>query len=347
MVTPLNDNQAEVGGGGIRAALGRMLRASAMYLAELVSRIVGGLKDLGAAALMAGAMSATVLSNAACQDGAKRAEAASTPPIMTAVSVMSPTDRARSFDAGPKQLGTFNLTFYYVISEDEVARQGSPKVVIANDNAVVVDEDSADGVEDPAESAAAVAADTELAAMAMVPADVVPLYGATCESIADVAPEFASQLRIQGTGKLRDGRVVTIWGECSCPRSPCYQVTSQQWGRSGTGKPLQPYRTVAVDPKVVKLGSLLWIPALEGRTMPGRAPWGGFVHDGCVVADDTGGSIKNKQLDLFVGHKAWFHGLAQPGTGGSHYWSRAIQVFDGTGICEQRNRKVARKTGGV
>ena len=87
-------------------------------------------------------------------------------------------------------------------------------------------------------------------------------------------------------------------------------MTENQWGTAGSGQPLQPFRTVAVDPKVVKLGSLLYVPLLEGRTMPGRAPWGGFVHDGCVVADDTGGHIDGNQLDLFVGRKAYFLGLS-------------------------------------
>ena len=113
-----------------------------------------------------------------------------------------------------------------------------------------------------------------------------------------------SSSSLQGTGKLRDGRVLNIWGHCTCDHKPCFKVTENQWGTAGTGKPLQPFRTVAVDPKVVKLGSLLYVPLLEGRTMPGRAPWGGFVHDGCVVADDTGGGIDGNQLDLFVGRKA-------------------------------------------
>ena len=127
--------------------------------------------------------------------------------------------------------------------------------------------------------------------------DTVTLYGGgnKCEPIADVSKEFASQLTLQGTGKLRDGRVLNIWGACNCKRSPCFNVTQAQWGTAGSGKSLQPIRTVAVDPKVVKLGSLLYVPLLEGRTMPGRAPWGGFVHDGCVVADDTGGHIFDRR----------------------------------------------------
>ena len=114
---------------------------------------------------------------------------------------------------------------------------------------------------------------------------------------------------------------------------------------AGTGKPLQPFRTVAVDRTLIKLGSLLYVPDLEGRTMPGRAPWGGFVHDGCLVADDTGGGITGNQLDLFVGRKAYFFSLS--GHRGSHAWARHIPVYDGSKICERKGRKVSRKAGAI
>ena len=106
-----------------------------------------------------------------------------------------------------------------------------------------------------------------------------------------------------------------------------------------------PEPTLAVDPKLIKLGSLLYVPLLEGRLMPGRAPAGGYVHDGCVVADDVGGGIKGNQLDLFVGRRGWFLGMS--GSEGSHAWARSVPVYDGTKICERRGRVVAKKTGAI
>lgn len=217
----------------------------------------------------------------------------------------------------PKPLGTFDITFYYVAAEDEV----KPKA--ANDNV---------------ES-------TELAAVA--PTETVTLYEPkSCEVIADVTPEFEQQLILQGTGKLHDGRVLNIWGDCKCDRKPCFKVTENKWGSAGNGRPLQPFRTVAVDPKVIKLGSLLYVPELAGRTMPGRAPWGGYVHDGCVTADDTGGGIDGHQLDLFVGKKAYYVGL-RSAHGGSHAWARHVPVFDGSKICERKGRRVGKKVGAI
>jgi 3D (Asp-Asp-Asp) domain-containing protein len=218
----------------------------------------------------------------------------------------------------PKPLGTFDITFYYVAAEDEVS---APKV-------------ATDNVES-----------TELTAVA--PTENVTLYEPkSCEPIADVTPEFQQQLVLQGTGKLHDGRVLNIWGDCKCERKPCFKVTENKWGSAGNGRPLQPFRTVAVDPKVIKVGSLLYVPTLAGRTMPGRAPWGGYIHDGCVTADDTGGGIDGHQLDLFVGKKAYYVGL-RSAHGGSHAWARHIQVFDGSKVCERKGRHVGKKVGAI
>lgn len=222
------------------------------------------------------------------------------------------------FAREPKPLGNFLLTFYFVIGEDEVGPKKSAPVELATRDA----------------------GDTELAAIT-TRAKVGIFDARGCKEITQVAPEFAFQLAVQGSGRLRDGRLLSVSGHCKCGRSPCYSVTKNPWGTSGTSRPLQPFRTVAVDPKVVRLGTLLHIPALEGRMMPGRAPWGGFVHDGCVIADDTGGNIDGKQLDLFVGRKAYFYGLARGGS--SHAWASNVPVYDGSAICERKGRQVGRR----
>lgn len=280
--------------------LGAALRAGLGCVADLIARILNGLGKIAPAALLAlGCRGPTVTPI----DEEKQQAAAA---------AIDQSERPTVDETKP--LGQFNITFYYVIGEDEV---GKP----ANDNA----------------------AGTELAA---VDGSRVTLYEAgSCSKIADVSAEFAQQLAIQGTGKLDDGRVLNIWGRCTCGYSPCFKVTENEWGTSGTNHPLQPFRTVAVDPKVVKLGSLLYVPLLEGHTMPGRPPWGGFVHDGCVVADDTGGHIDGNRLDLFVGRKAYFLGLSHSGS--SHAWAQHVPVYDGSKICQRKGRHVSRKTGGV
>jgi 3D (Asp-Asp-Asp) domain-containing protein len=291
----------------MKAATGYVVTA----IADLVEQIVNGIKGLAPLVLAFG-----------CQGGEVSQAPSPAPSPVIAVSVVPPD--AAVVDDSPRPLGKFNITFYYVIGEEEVA----PKKVVAK----AANDNRAEYLDD--ETLAAVAAP-----------DLVTLYGAGCDAIAQVSPEFASELGIQGTGKLRDGRVLNVWGACNCGRSPCFKVTANQWGTAGSGHPLQPFRTVAVDPKVVKLGSLLYVPLLEGRLMPGRAPFGGFVHDGCVIADDTGGGMTGNKLDLFVGRKGYFLGLS--GSEGSHSWAKHVPVFDGSKLCERKGRQVGRKSGAI
>ena len=263
--------------------------------------------------------------------------------------------------AGPPRLGEFHVTFYYVIGEDEIdgpspiaAVSGEPPVVAANDNVLEPGEVAAaelpvdappvdvPPVDAPADAGAG--ATTDDAPAAVVLASTVPkvtLYdGSGCAPVAEVSRSFAAEIRMQGTGRLRDGRILNIWGDCACERSPCFRVTGRQWGSAGNGRALQPFRTVAVDPKLIRMGTLLYIEALDGRRMPGKAPWGGFVHDGCVAADDTGGGIDGHQIDLFVGRRAYYRSLA--GNGSSHGWSKRAKVTDGSGLCERHRGQVRR-----
>ncbi|MDQ3367072.1 MAG: 3D domain-containing protein [Myxococcota bacterium] len=292
-------------------------------MSDLVAQLVHGVQAVVLAPLVL-AMG--------CQSGTVDASIATPPPEVVVPAVAA-------VDDGPRKLGLFSITFYYVIREDEVApKQARRPAPTGSDSEP---DDDADEGDDRHRGGG-----TELAAIAPPPPDLTLLYGPKgCEPIAEVSRAFAHQLRIQGTGKLRDGRVLNVWGHCSCPGSVCYKEITQQWGTAGNGRPLQPFRTVAVDPKLIKLGSLLYVPLLEGRTMPGRAPWGGFVHDGCVVADDTGGGIKDRQLDLFVGRKGWFLGMS--GLRGSHSWAKHAPVFDGAKLCERKGRRVARKSGAI
>jgi 3D (Asp-Asp-Asp) domain-containing protein len=298
------------------AAVSQSLAGSdraASLICRVVRRIVNGIRSI-----------APLVLSLSCQSNN---DAATTPPPVTA-SAPAPESTSAA-ETGPRPVGQFTITFYYVVGEDEVASK--PVLVASNDNRTGEGSGSEDG---------------DAALTAITTSERVTLYtgGGKCEPIAEVSKAFASQLALQGTGKLRDGRVVNIFGACNCGHSPCFKVTHAQWGTAGTGRPLQPFRTIAVDPKVVKLGSLLYVPLLEGRLMPGRAPWGGYVHDGCVIADDTGGHIAGNRIDLFVGRRAYFLGLGRSGSGGSHAWARHVPVFDGSGICERKDRRIGRKS---
>lgn len=56
----------------------------------------------------------------------------------------------------------------------------------------------------------------------------------------------------------------------------------------GTARSLRPYRSLAVDPLLIPLGSLVYVPAYR--------PLNG---DGWFRAEDTGGAIKGRHLDVY------------------------------------------------
>ena len=62
--------------------------------------------------------------------------------------------------------------------------------------------------------------------------------------------------------------------------------------------PLMAFRTIAVDPDRIPMGTVLYVPSLRGRGfwMEGQL----YAHDGYVVASDRGGAICDNHIDMFV-----------------------------------------------
>jgi len=56
-------------------------------------------------------------------------------------------------------------------------------------------------------------------------------------------------------------------------------------------KCLTPFKSIAVDPKVIPLGTELFIPSLKGIN----------GHDGYVVAEDIGRAITGNHIDFYIG----------------------------------------------
>lgn len=158
-------------------------------------------------------------------------------------------------------LGTYQLTYYWITSEDEFTGP----------------------------------ADTDI-------------FEPDCTLLSTVAEEFFDSLRLEGTGRLLDGRVVNYDGACPCATSPCFFPVDEDhpWGVGAQNRPLVPFRSVAVDTSFVAIGAALYVEELDGVLMPGDAPWGAFVHDGCVVADDVGGGIDGQQVDFFSAARAHY-----------------------------------------
>lgn len=113
-----------------------------------------------------------------------------------------------------------------------------------------------------------------------------------------VPERYACALRLEGSGLLRDGRVVNYTGPCKFGYGTCFEqldLSEFPFGRGAGQRPLIPFKSVAVDPRVIQLGEPLYIPEFDGMALPD-----GSIHDGCVRADDTGGGIKGRKMDFFV-----------------------------------------------
>lgn len=111
--------------------------------------------------------------------------------------------------------------------------------------------------------------------------------------IAKTTSRFRKDLLLEGTGWLRDGRTVTFAGKVGDIYR--FRVVRSRFGVTASGCPPQPYRTVAVDPRVIKLGSKISIPQLKGTVLPD-----GTEHDGIFTANDRG-DFRGTHIDIFVG----------------------------------------------
>lgn len=136
--------------------------------------------------------------------------------------------------------------------------------------------------------------------------------------IAMVPAAFARDFCIEGSGRLRDGRVINYAGHCTngyvcwMGGSTCYtalDATRYPWGKGVQQRVLVPLRSIAVDPHTIPYGSRVYIPRWNGMTIPAIGGVGGFVHDGCFSADDTGGAITGNHIDIFAGPRAMYRYL--------------------------------------
>jgi 3D (Asp-Asp-Asp) domain-containing protein len=87
---------------------------------------------------------------------------------------------------------------------------------------------------------------------------------------------FGDGVKMQGSGRTLDGRYVHYQG------NDCFAVT--ECAKTATGRCAEPGRTAAVDPTVMPLGSSLLVERLGKR-----------------VAEDVGGFVKGKHVDIYWG----------------------------------------------
>jgi len=118
--------------------------------------------------------------------------------------------------------------------------------------------------------------------------------------LAMVSEKFYRELRMEGTGRLLDGRLLNYHGRVTLPdgtKEIRYRFCGPEapYGYGYEDNPLIPFRSIAVDIKVIPIGSKIYIPAAKGAKLPD-----GEIHDGIFYALDIGDAIKNKRIDIFT-----------------------------------------------
>lgn len=63
---------------------------------------------------------------------------------------------------------------------------------------------------------------------------------------------------------------------------------------------LRPYRTIATDPTVIPIGTIVYIPEARGALIA-VSKNETIIHDGYFFAGDMGGAIKGGHIDVFIG----------------------------------------------
>lgn len=126
------------------------------------------------------------------------------------------------------------------------------------------------------------------------------------KSLGKFRADFAKNIKIEGTGRTLEGKTLNYAGVVKGESR--YHYIKQPWGTGWKDQALEPFRSLAVDVKVIAQGTKIFIPQAVGALLPD-----GSVHDGVFVAADTGGGIKSKHIDIFCGLKRDMKILAKRG----------------------------------
>jgi hypothetical protein len=118
-------------------------------------------------------------------------------------------------------------------------------------------------------------------------AQTVPVKDGKGDLLAWVRAGFWEHFSVEGTGRLLDGR------ELNTSEAGVIVVDAPMG--EGTCR-LKDWRTMAVDSKVIPLGTVVQIDETVGLKLPD-----GTVSDGYWQAEDTGGEVRNAHVDLYVG----------------------------------------------
>jgi len=116
-----------------------------------------------------------------------------------------------------------------------------------------------------------------------------PLYLENGNVLGYFPKEFISDFKKESCAELKGGKCISY-----LKRANKVRVVREFLGVNGFT--ISPFKSIAVDPSVIPIGSKLHIPALTQMN--------GYSHNGTVYAHDIGSMINGHSIDIFVGYKS-------------------------------------------
>lgn len=118
--------------------------------------------------------------------------------------------------------------------------------------------------------------------------------------LAKVTASYFASLKLEGTGRLLDGRVLNFAqfvNMKSGKREIRFRVCGPEapYGYGYEGRILNAFHSLAVDPRLIPLDSQVFIPAAVGARLPD-----GTRHNGIFQAVDIGSAIQDYRMDVFT-----------------------------------------------
>ncbi|MBS4015125.1 MAG: hypothetical protein KGZ86_01625 [Candidatus Latescibacteria bacterium] len=123
-----------------------------------------------------------------------------------------------------------------------------------------------------------------------------PLYLENGKLLGYFCHKFVKDFKIESCAELKDGRRISY-----LKRAGKVRVVSDFLGYGGYT--IQPFVSVATDPKVIPTGSKLFIPQLANIDRAVLVAGYGIEDHRHVYAHDIGSMINNHHIDFFVGYK--------------------------------------------
>jgi 3D (Asp-Asp-Asp) domain-containing protein len=122
------------------------------------------------------------------------------------------------------------------------------------------------------------------------PAKSSKLYLADGSLLGSFSSAFIRAFKTEAAAVLRDGRRISY-----LKRANRAEIVDRFLGCGGHR--LTELRSIAVDPRLIPIGSRVYIPQAENVVVDGRA------LNGVFYANDIGSAVKGKHIDVFVGRR--------------------------------------------